>query len=63
MGEREREGREEEGGFGAKNAAKTKTVSFNIYAHSALERGRNWKWVTVSQDSRKKKKENREREN
>lgn len=37
-----------------KNGAKTKPVSFNIYLHIALERGRNSKWVTVSEDSRKK---------
>lgn len=55
---KKREGRREEGGGAlcSKKAAKTKTVNFNIYTHSALERGRNWKWVTVSQDSRREEK-------
>lgn len=52
-----RKKKEEGGGLWSKNGAKTKTVSFNIYSHAASERGRNSKWVTVSQDSRK----NRER--
>lgn len=49
--------REEKGGWGlwSKTGAKTKSVSFNIYSHTGSERGRNSKWVTVSQDSRKKK--------
>lgn len=56
-GRKKREERREEGGaLCSKKAAKTKTVNFNIYTHSALERGRNWKWVTVSQDSRREEK-------
>lgn len=51
-GKKGREG----GALCSKKAAKTKTVNFNIYTHSALERGRNWKWVTVSQDSRREEK-------
>lgn len=30
---------------------KQKPLGMNIYSHAAAERGRNWKWVTVSQDS------------
>lgn len=57
--EKKKRGKKGRGGGGAlcsKKAAKTKTVNFNIYTHSALERGRNWKWVTVSQDSRREEK-------
>lgn len=56
--------REEKGGWGlwSKTGAKTKSVSFNIYSHTGSERGRNLKWVTVSQDSRKKKKERKRKQ-
>lgn len=49
---------EEKSGGG--KALEQKNISFNIYLHSALVRGRNSKWVTVSKDSRKKRKNNRE---
>lgn len=56
--EKKKRGKKGRGGGAlcSKKAAKTKTVNFNIYTHSALERGRNWKWVTVSQDPRREEK-------
>lgn len=46
------------GAEGVKNSAKTKNGNF--YTCPALERGRNWKWVTVPQNKKYiYKKENR----